>query len=132
MQAHNLTNQISRTGTEFQARIKWNENDVGIWDNRCVVSIYHLVQTVIDSSLMVHPASRWKFRLVSGFSLTSNFVLNWDGLSSWPHTRHAIRVMAVAETPLSVEDAAAAGIQVDSREAAEYKRRGWDLIETAN
>ena len=38
----------------------------------------------------------------------------------------------VAETPLSVEDAAAAGIKADSREAAEYKRRGWDLIETSN
>lgn len=37
--------------------------------------------------------------------------------------------MAVAETPLSVEDAVTA---VDSREAAEYKRRGWDLIETVN
>jgi len=40
--------------------------------------------------------------------------------------------MAIAETPLSVEDAAAAGIKANSREAAEYKRQGWDLIETAN
>ena len=40
--------------------------------------------------------------------------------------------MAVAEKPLSVADAVAAGIDANSREAVEYKRLGWDRIETAN
>jgi len=58
MQVYVLTKQISRNGTEFQARMKWNENDVGIWGNRCVVSIYRHPKTIVDSHLMV--ALCWK------------------------------------------------------------------------